>query len=40
VRLRAWLGGRDAPIRVADGAAGVRSVALALAGGGELEIGP
>lgn len=35
-RLREWLGGRQAPLRVVDGAPGVRAVAIALADGGEL----
>lgn len=35
-RLRAWLGGEDLPIRVVDGAPGLRAAALATADGGEL----
>ena len=37
-RLRQWLGGADAPIRVAQGDSGVRRVVLALVGGEELVI--
>ena len=37
-RLRDWLGGADAPIRVVPGDAGVRRVVLALDGGQELAI--
>lgn len=32
-RLRSWLGGRDLPIRVVDGPAGIRSVAFGTADG-------
>jgi hypothetical protein len=38
-RLRAWLGGEDAPIRVVEGGEpGVRTVAIALRDGSELVI--
>jgi hypothetical protein len=37
-RLREWLGGADLPIRVLEGAPGIRAVRIASAGG-ELVIG-
>lgn len=39
-RLRDWLGGADAPIRVVDGEPGVHAVAIALHEGAELILRP